>query len=147
MDKVALFLSIMSIVITIIIAMIEARRTYRINKTSLESDYFKKIFMEHLINSIPKCRRYIWFDKSGKLKDTKMLSNELKQIRQDSLYFLYNDKKFYDKLKYITQELEDYLVSKEDTIFHGEEQTDALNYIQEKLKELYKIINNRYIGN
>ncbi len=146
MDKIALIVSIISIVISIIISVIEAKRTFRINKSSLESDYFKKIFMEHLIYEIPKRRKYIRFDRNGKLKDTKKLAEELNQIRQDSLYFLYNDKLFYGNLKKATQVLEDYLVKKEDSIFLGEEQTDALNFIQEKIKNLYEIINKRYIG-
>lgn len=146
MDILTLILSIIAIIISLSVAIVEYIRDYRISKTSLEADYFREIFMKHLIYNIPNARKYIRFDRNKKLKDTKNLRDELNKLRQDSLYFMYNDITFYDLIKNKSQDLENYLTSNEDKTFIGEEQTSVFNYIQESLISLYKIINDKYLG-
>lgn len=64
------------------------------NRVNLEADYFKELYMEHLLYDLPKARKYIRIT-NKKLVDFDKMIDELRTIRQNSLYFLYADKNFY----------------------------------------------------
>lgn len=88
----------------------------------------------------------MWISKDGYLKDSQPLIDELNEIRRDSLYFLYNNKSFYSKLKKKLQKLEDYLIKSEAALLVGEEQTAFLDSIQEQLNGIYEVISQAYCG-
>ena len=139
-------ISIIAIIISIIVAFLELVRDFKINKVNLESEYFKDIYKEHLIYKIPKARGYIKFDINDKMVGTDKLIDELQLLRQDSLYFQYNNHTFYRELKERTQKLEDFLVGKAETKFICEDQTQAYKEIQTELNGIYKLISDGYLG-
>ncbi len=147
-DEIALVFSIIAVIISIIVACVENRREYNINKINLEAEYFSDIYKEHLIVNIPNARRYITFDMNGKLIGTNDMIQLLQKIMQDSYYYFYKDKVFYDKLQYSVQALEDYLCQcvNKNKDYVGEEQTEILKNIQNYIKEIYESINNQLIG-
>lgn len=146
MDVISIFISIVALIVSIIVAINNNQRETKINQVNLESEYYREIYKEHLIKGIPNARKYIGFTADGRLRDTKELRNELNMIRQDSLYFLYVNKNYYIGLKEITQDLEDYLINNEECIFEGEDRTELLNEIQKKIRNLYKYISDNYLG-
>lgn len=145
-DDITLFISIIALIISIGVAIVEYYRDIKINRKNLEVDYFNEIYKVHLIRNIPNARKYIRFDKEGHFLDIDNMCNVLKNIRTDSLYYYYNDNKFYNKLKEQAQKLEDFLISNYGKEFFGDEQTDLLKALQDELKEIYRIINDKYIS-
>lgn len=139
-------LSISAIVISIFVAIVEYVREIRLSRLTLESEYYKEIYKEHLVYKIPTARKYVKFTSSNKLSDTDKLIEELQLLRQDSLYFQYNNPEFYKELKKTVQQLEDYLVENDGKEFEGEEQTNVYNVIRNNIDDIYKIISNRYLG-
>lgn len=148
MDIVSIVLSIIAIVISITVAILEYIRDYRINYVNLEAEYYKKIFETHLIDKIPTARKYISFNYRSKLVGVDNLINALQEMQKDSLYFLYNNKNFYDKLKKRAQKLEDYLVEKanDGEISNENEQREILNSINQYIEDLYIEISKGYNG-
>ncbi len=145
-DIITICIAIFALIISIVVAVNESQRETKINQINLEAEYYREIYKEHLVKGIPNARKYIGFTADGKLRDTKELRDELNTIRQDSLYFLYANKSYYVGLRKITQDLEDFLISNEDSIFEGEERTELLNEIQRKIRKLYKYISDNYLG-
>lgn len=146
MEIAALIVSIVAAIIALAVAYIQHKREFSINQTNLEAVYFNEIYKEYLIKRIPNARKYIHIDMNGVLKDTDKIRDELNNIRQDSLYYFYNDEKFYNKLKLKCQSFEDYLIRSSSTPLVGEEQTEFLNNLQSELKDIYKIINDKFLG-
>lgn len=128
------------------VAVIEFIKDSKMNQINLESEYFKDIYKDHLVYKIPTARKYIKFSMDNELEGTDKLIEELQQIRQESLYFQYNNAQFYDKLKGVLQNLEDYLVNNAGKKFVGEEQTQVYNYIKNAIDEIYKIISDGFLG-
>lgn len=118
----------------------------RINKINLEADYFKTLYSQHLLYELPKARAYMRFS-NGRLKDIDALIGELNKIRQDSLYFMYADKDFYTDIKIALGNLEDYLVKMGEESLNEEEQTEVFEQVQRKLEDIYKIFNDKFVGN
>lgn len=146
MEIAALIVSIVAAIIALAVAFIQHKREHRINQTNLESVYFNEIYKEYLIKRIPNSRKYIHIDMNGVLKDTDKIRDELNNIRQDSLYYLYNDETFYNELKKKCQNLEDYLVRSSANPLLGEDQTEFHGKLQSELKEIYRTINNKFLG-
>lgn len=139
-------LSVIAIVISVLVAVTEYIKDIKINRLNLESEYFKDIYKKHLIYEIPTARGYIRLDGDNKLIDIDKMINELQLLRQDSLYFQYNNLEFYNNLKDKTQDLEDYLVSNGGRQFIGEEQTQLYNRIQNSINAIYCVISDGYLG-
>lgn len=118
----------------------------RMNKINLEADYFKTLYSEHLLYKIPKARAYIHFQ-NGKLCDIDSMLDALNAVRQDSLYFMFTDYDFYTNIKIQLQNLEDFLVEKAEKELDIDEQERVLRQIEIKLEIIYKIFNDKYVGN
>lgn len=116
------------------------------NKVNLEADYFRALYSEHLLYKLPKARKYINFE-NKKLVHVDMFLEELNAIRQNSLYFMYADIDFFTDIKIELQKLEDYLIDTGNQIVDEEEQEDVFVQIQYMLEGIYKLFNNKYIGN
>ncbi len=139
-------LSVIALVISIAVAITEYIKDIKINRMNLESEYFKDIYKKHLIYEIPTARGYIKFDSDNRLIDVDKMIDELQALRQDSLYFQYNNLRFYNDLKEKIQELEDYLISCAEKQFIGEEQTQLYNKIQNSINSIYSVISEGYLG-
>lgn len=142
----ALVVSIIAVIVALGVAVIQHQREIKINQTNLESIYFNEIYMKYLITKIPNARKYIYIDRDGNLRDTEKIIDELNNMRQDSLYYYYNDVGFYDKLKKTCQDLEDYLINTSTTPLTGEDQTEFFNKLKTKLQDIYLVINNKFLG-
>ena len=139
-------LSILAITVSIAVVFIEWIKDSRLNRVNLESEYFRDIYKEHLIYGIPKARGYIKFDVEDRLTGIDNMINELQKIRQDSLYFQYNNKDFYCELKVALQALEDYLVNSGGKVFSGEDQSEFYNNLKEGINKIYRIVSKGYLG-
>ncbi len=145
MEIAALVLSIVSFIVSSVIGIYEIFENRKLKNISLESEYFDSLFKDFLLKKIPITRTKIRFDINSKLVDTDEFIDVLNEMRHNALYFLYTDKKFFNKLKNSLQDLEDY--NSGDKVIAGEEQTDFFKTIQDKLVDIYDIMLNKYKGN
>lgn len=143
MELAALIVSIISLIGTIGIAIVQYFQNRRISQCSLEEEFFSEIYKDHLVNKLPEARKRMWVDKNKKLNDDTDLIDELNKIRQDSLYFMYNNEQFYNKLKAALQELEDFLINSEEK---SVEESSFFKEVQEKISTIYKIISDAKFG-
>lgn len=145
MEICALILSIISFVATIIIAILQIRTSIKINNINLNSNICEKIFDEYLISKIPFYRRQLKFNGRGVLTGGVEFNEIIVEMKKNSLYFKYHDEKFYDKLTKKLTELEDYVTLLLEKIKDSTEQSQVFNEIDNKIKEIYSIINNKKI--
>ena len=145
MEKVALIFSIMSLATSISLTIWQIITTIKINKINLQSSVCEKIFDEFLITTIPQARKYIKFDCKGKFTGGEKINHVVVQMKKSSLYFMYNDKKFYTNLESKMTELEDYIASLMDKEFDSIKHAEIYNKIDELIKELYRLIENKKI--
>jgi hypothetical protein len=141
--EVSIILSIAAIIISIGIPIFEYCNNIKFNKVSLISDYYKEIYSVYLMKEIPKARMYIRYSEE-RLSGTEKIIDVLRLVREDSIFFKYNDHLFYEQLITIIQELEDLLVL-----------TDKMsndNYVlfyidfEKKLGHIYECISRRHLG-
>lgn len=128
--------AVLAAIISVIAAIDVHIQNKKLNKINLKAGYFDTIYKEYLIFIIPKARTYITF-LDGKLAGTDKLVNELNNLRRDSLYFFYSDRKFYDGLKNKLQTLEDYLIISQNEYFTSDEQKIVFENIQNDLTKIY----------
>lgn len=137
-------LSILALTISIGTALFEYMWNKKNTLLYFEFDINSCIYKDYLIHKIPQARNYIVYS-DGELKDTKKLIDLLNEIRQNSLYYKYNDKKFYKKLCDCTQAIEDKLVLK--TGYMSCDDFSEFNYsLNDDITNLYTIIANKYKG-
>lgn len=103
-------IAVISMLVTVVIFRLNYNQAKRISEITLKSNYYNKIFDAYLIEKIPAARKYIRFQ-NDRLVDTNELVNVLTDMRRDALYFKYSNKSFYNKLKEITQKIEDYIMN------------------------------------
>ena len=146
MDVAALVISVLALIFSGVVLIVETIREYKITRMSMEFEFYMEIYKEHLIKKIPEARRVMRFDESHYLKDAQALIDELNAIRRDSLYFMYNNKNFYTQLKTKLQNLEDYLIVTEAKELLADEQTAFWNEVQKGLNGIYETISKAYRG-
>ena len=146
MEVAALIISILALVLSIVVVIVETVREFKITRIGIEFEFYKEIYKEHLIRKIPEARRVMRFDELHHLRDAQMLIDELNAIRRDSLYFLYNNNKFYTQLKTKLQSLEDYLIETQSKELVADEQTIFWNKVQKDLNGIYETISKAYRG-
>ncbi len=146
MDLAALIVAIIAIIVSVIVASIQYNKEVKLTKINLESVYINEIYKEYLITRLPNGRKHLHINPQGKLLYIDKLTTELNSMRQSSLYYLYNDKDFFDRLKNSCQEMEDYLIDMSSKEILGEEQTEFYGKIQSQMKEIYRIVNEKFIG-
>lgn len=117
----------------------------KINRTNLESEFFKEIYGEYIMTEIPKARKMIRYN-DKRISDTGELCDVLNGIRQSSLFYLYEDKKFYDELIGDLQELEDELVKREGQVLEDHQYADFVSDLQKRIEKIYSIIMGKYTG-
>lgn len=137
-------ISIIALIVSIIAAAYEIYLNRKINTINLNAYYFNEIYREHLINKIPKARKYISIS-NNKVVGCIYMIKEMQELQSDSLYYKYSDRVYFEKLKKSAQILEEYLIDCDNKTFVGEEQTDFLNNLATYLEKLYKVINEKYI--
>lgn len=138
-------LSLLAIIISIASVFYQWRNDVKLNTINLEAEYFKEIYEKHLLYDLPSARKYLYFH-GNKLEGYEKLMDELNTIRNDSLYFLYSDNRFYDELKFVLQELEDYLGNCANQELSIPNQEVVMEGIQEKMETIYDTIIQKYHG-
>lgn len=138
-------LSLIAIIVAIGSAIYQLRHETQVNTINLEADYFKELYMTHLLRLLPKTRTYLRFDK-GTLMDIDRMIDELNAIRNDSLYFMYVDSSFYEKLKMYLQDLEDFLIITSNQSIVGPNQEEVFKDIEIKLEDIYELLSKKYHG-
>lgn len=117
----------------------------KMNKSNLNSYYFNEIYREHLISKIPQARKRISINYNGNLVGYEDMVQEMKDIQSDSLFYKYNNEKYFEKLKKAAQNVEDFLIAEAGETFSREEQVHFMNELHKRMTELYKILNDQYI--
>lgn len=145
-STIAIVVSVISIIVSAIAAHVANKQNLRLNRINMKARYYEKIFDEYLIRKIPQARKYLRFDKN-RLVDSQQLSDVLSTLLNDSLYFKYDDKEFYQKLRHMIQEIEDYVLECGNRTYEQEDQAEVYIEIQRKLEKLYRYINDNYTGN
>jgi hypothetical protein len=144
MEKVAFYISIIAIIISVGVPIFEFLYNKKINKINLISEYFKEIYGEFLIKRVPLARQYIHFN-GRELSGTDKLLDVFREMRESSLYFKYNDKEFYGNLKGKIQAIEDCLVTKTG-IMNSDEYAEFYNTFEKELGMIYECISDGYLG-
>ena len=138
-------IAILALVVSTIVAVAGYCQSKKQNASSLNAYYFNEIYSTHLIKNIPNARKRLTINYKGKIVGYEDLVKEMKSIQKDSLYYKYTDKAYFVKLKKAAQGIEDYITNNLSRTFEGEEQTDFLNTLYEKIENLYRVINDKYM--
>lgn len=146
MDLAAIIISVIALIASIIVAVVQYKSNIRINHINLEAIYFNDIYKDYLIKKLPKSRSLLHIDSGGKLLYINDLVIDLQQMRKDSLYYLYKDKAYYTELKKSLQKLEDFLVEQSANTIPHEEYANFHYKIEEDLREIYSLITNKFLG-
>ncbi|WP_341323505.1 hypothetical protein NSQ62_08510 [Solibacillus sp. FSL H8-0523] len=146
MDLAALIVAIVAILVSLFVAIIQYNKEIKLNRINLESVYINEIYKEYLITGLPNARKHLHITPDGQLLYIDKLVNELNSMRQSSLYYLYNDKEFYNRLKNNCQLMEDFLVDMSSKEILGEDQVEFYNKIQSQMKDIYKVVNEKFMG-
>ncbi len=146
MEIVGVVLSIISICISVIIAIVEAVNAYRINKINIEAEYFDELYKKILIEKLPLARRKIIIAQDGLLTGIDEFNNVLNDIRISSTYYAYADKEFYDELKKALEETENFLINSSNKKISSEDQLDFLKDLNDKITEVYNIMQKKCSG-
>lgn len=140
-----MYIDVIALIISIISAAFAYRQNTRLNNINMNSEYYHDIFDDFLINRIPMGLKYLNFV-NDKLVDQEKLTEALTDLLTAALYFKYQDKLFYDRLKKIAQDLEDYVLECGNKKYVQEEQAEVFSNIHTKIENLYKCINENYMG-
>lgn len=143
---VALIISIIALVVTIVFEIIAHYRDFYIASAELESNYFNTIFSELLVNKIPRCREELHFNAKGMLEGIEGLCDTLNEFRNNSLYFYYADKCFYDDISKQSQDIENYLYETSNLSgLNSHMQSDFYQNLNTKISNLYKCLTDHYL--
>lgn len=143
MEVAALIISIVSLLISIVIAFVENKNSKRINDINLEAELSKDIIKQFLTETFPGAVTKIHF-KERKLSNIVHLQNALNNLRNKLRFFKYCDESFYSKLKEKTQSLEDYIVLNEGRTFNVEDQSEVMNEIVSQMTDIYTLLKEKY---
>lgn len=132
-------------IVAIIVSLVSLYFSNANNKINLEATYIDQIFQNYMLIKIPEGRKQITHS-NGEVKGTDNLIETLNEMRQDSLYYSYQDKKFYEELNRGLQDLEDYLVNQGDKNISNEEFSDFITTISKYLSNIYNLIHDKYLG-
>jgi len=146
MDLASLIISIAAFLVSIIAIIVTFCQNKSITTLNLQSRYFEKIFDKYLIEKIPKARTYIQYI-NNRLVDADKLIDVLDNVKSDSLYFKYNNNKFYESLKSNIDDLGKFL-SECSNIDESDQdkQADNIKEIGNKITNIYQIINTYSTG-
>ncbi|MGX7202408.1 hypothetical protein BCR22_07460 [Enterococcus plantarum] len=144
--KIESWLSIIAVIVSVVSLFWQNYKENKHHKANLESEYFKEIYLDYLVNEIPKARKPIVFS-NGKIIGTDQMIEVLNNIRQDSLFFKFEDNKYYDQIYSKLQSLENKYVESSDVNMTNDEFSKFHSETDSSMTEIYRIITNKYIGN
>lgn len=136
MDKAALILSIIAILVSIF----EIYNNARLNKTNIKSEYFSQIYYDYLFNQIPDARKQIRID-NGRFIGFEKLQDAVTDMVSKSEFFKFANERFYNKLKKKCIDLEDFLLNTANK--KNIQLSSPCNEVDKKIKKIYKYINRK----
>ena len=145
MEVAALVISIISIIMTLGISWWQISKNKKLNDINLEAELSKDIIKEFLTNKFPNAISEIHFKKQ-KLTNIAPLQSALNNLRKKMRFFKYCDPSFFEDLKSLLQELEDYIVNNEGRYFSTEDQGEVMNIIRNKMTAIYTLLKSKYIN-
>lgn len=140
MEIAALVLSIISLLASSAIAIWQSVLSTKWNKINIQSTICEKIFDDFLISRIPQGRKFIKFDEHGKFTGGEKLNKVIVDMKKESLYFMYNDKAFYDSLEAKLTEIEDYITGLMGKQYDSINQPSIYNKLDKLINDVYDII-------
>ena len=143
MDIIAIAISIISLIASIVLACKQTKSSFYINDINLEAELSKDTFKIYLTEKIPKAISNISFD-GNRLTNIDELQDALNSFRNDLVYFKYLDEVFYNDFKNAAQNLEDYIVKNEGKTVENTDIANILQEIVEKIKVLYAVCRVKY---
>ncbi len=140
-------LSIIAIFISIMTVFFEFYYTAHNNKSSLMSIYYSETYKKYLTSLVPDARIAISYNKQTKiLSGTDVLESVILDMRKDSLYFKYQNKKFYDKLMEELNLIDDLLVLNGQMRLAWNSYKEFEMELDDIIAKMYELINNNYTG-
>ncbi|MGL5965437.1 MAG: hypothetical protein ACRCZ9_00750 [Fusobacteriaceae bacterium] len=132
-------IAILSLLGTIGIGIYTANLTNRINKISLNANFFNKLFLDILLEKLPEA-----LDEaiSTNLKETDSLEDIMIDLNKKIVAYKYMDKDFYEKVYNQVVNIDEFLVlDKNKNIKNTSAQNTKL---EEKVEKLYQIFMTKY---
>lgn len=143
MEIAAFVISILSLFVAFLMPIYEQYRSKKVNDINLNSEYLKDIYIKYLTDKIPNARKLIRFN-DDKLSDVAELANAFQELLHQVYFFKYIDEEFYAELKIYIQDLEDSLSNDSGMKFSDEEKEKFNESLEEKVTNIYSILNNKY---
>ena len=111
----------------------------------MEAEIYQKVFFDYLIHKIPKAQQNIKNTSKG-LTGTDILEDELNNLRQEALFFLYKDESFYKELCKKLQSLEDKVVKANNKKMDEMQYHIFIDDVKESIKDIYSCVMKKYEG-
>jgi hypothetical protein len=122
-----------------------SKLTEKINCINLKTKYYEAVFDKYLIYIIPEKRSLVRFDETGHLTDFQPLVDELSNEKCRAL-LRFENKSFFDELKEVIRDAEDYLIYEGNKTHDMDEQADTVNKITDRITQIYECINKYRMG-
>ena len=142
-EIIALCVSIVSIFLTILLAIWQYKTSKNINDINLEADILKTIVTPCITEDIPTAYLDVCFQK-GRLSGTQTLQDAVTNLMRKTRFFKYYDYVFYDNLKEKCQALENYIVENDGKKCDVDEFSRVTEQISKMITEIYVLIKNKY---
>ncbi len=143
MEIASFVLSIISITISVIIAIIELQKSKKINDINLDFDLLKDTIKLYLTELLPGSLQKLSFV-DDKLTNITYLQKDLLGFLRSFSFLRYSDNVFYEEFKKAIQELEDFIVENEDKSFSFSDQGDIHKRIIEMTQKIYQLVGEKY---
>ncbi len=139
-EWISLGIAALAFIVSIISLVINHMQNKKLSSLSMQARYYEKIFDEYLIDTIPISREYIKYI-DNKLIDAERLNDTLDTMKKKSLYFKYNNDKFYKELIKTIENLQKKLADYSNvTETDQDKQYENIATIKEDITEIYHII-------
>lgn len=134
-------------IVAIAVSIIALSQSDKIGKASIRSDNCSKIFDSYLIKQIPEARTRLHFGSDGRLQNGNGLCNELDKMMISSLFYKYDDNKFFVELNRKCDSLVDDIVDAGNHSLVSEyEQNHFFENVQKNLEDIYDLIDKKRTG-
>ena len=143
-NLVAIIISVFSLVITTVLAIIQIVTSNRNNAHYLQANLIKEMYEKTLMSSIPSGLEYIRYD-GRKITGVEKLIFAVCEIRRVSLYFKATDRCYYDNVHDKCQKLEIFL-SEATRDYTPTEFAEFMNRVDEEVNKLFMMISKKYAG-
>lgn len=127
--------------------MFEYNYTFRINKNALMSTYYSVTYKKYLTELLPITRMNISYDRQSRfLSGTDKLEDLIMDMRDESLYFKYQNTVFYKNLMVKLDKIDDLIVENGQKRLAENAFKEFEIKLDDAIANMYKLINDNYIG-